>query len=83
MSTNENEIVETNEQLKGSILDTPIRIILQNVANSLLLVISELTQAETYVSLNSVINVFLKENRVLYIGLFIIFLSVFLSIFFG
>ena len=83
MSTNENEIVETNEQLKGSILDTPIRIILQNVANSLLLVISELTQSETYVSWNSIINVFLKENRVLYIGLFIIFLSVFLSIFFG
>ena len=75
--------MSTNEQLKGSILDTPIRIILQNVANSLLLVISELTQSETYVSLNSIINVFLKENRVLYIGLFIIFLSVFLSIFFG
>jgi len=75
--------MSTNEELKGSILDTPIKIILQNVANSLLLVISELTQAETYVSLNSVINVFLKENRVLYIGLFIIFLSVFLAIFFG
>ena len=75
--------MSTNEELKESILDTPIRIILQNVANSLLLVISELTQAETYVSLNSVLNVFLKENRVLYIGLFIIFLSVFLSIFFG
>ena len=75
--------MSTNEELKESILDTPIRIILQNVANSLLLVISELTQTETYVSLDSILNVFLKENRVLYIGLFIIFLSVFLSIFFG
>ena len=66
-----------------SLFDQPVKVLLQNVASSILLTLNDLTRGETYDSIDSILQVFLKENRILYLGIFIAVLAVFIFLFFG
>jgi hypothetical protein len=64
-----------------NIFNLPFLLILINLANTVILVIKDLFNPENYRSINSFLKIFLIENRLLYIGIFIIILSLFVSFF--
>ena len=66
-----------------SLFDQPVKVLLQNIASSILLTLNDLTRGETYDSIDSILQVFLKENRILYLGMFLAFLAIFIFLFFG
>jgi len=66
-----------------SLFDQPVKVLLQNIASSILLTLNDLTRGETYDSIDSILQVFLKENRILYIGMFLAVLAIFIFLFFG
>lgn len=64
------------------IFNLPISIIIQNVANALLLVLEDLFEPENYTTPKNFLKIFLIENRLIYLGIFVIFLAFFLALFF-
>ena len=64
------------------VFDLPLTIILQNVANSILLILEDLFEPENYTSPKKFLSIFLVDNRLVYLGLFVIALALFLSLFF-
>jgi len=66
-----------------SLFDQPVKVLLQNIASSILLTLNDLTRGETYDSIDSILQVFLKENRILYLGMFLAVLAIFIFSFFG
>ena len=64
------------------VFSLPMTIILQNIANTLLLLLEDLFEPETYKNPKTFLRIFLIENRLVYLGLFIISLSFFLALFF-
>lgn len=65
-----------------NIFDLPLIIIFRNLANTIMAIISELSMRTSYVSIYSFMKVFMKENRLMYIGILTIFFSLFISFFF-
>lgn len=65
-----------------NIFDLPLILILKNIANTLMAVISELTMARSYSSIYAFLKVFIRNNRLMYIGMVMVFMSLFLSFFF-
>jgi len=75
---------QREEQNKeNDFFDLPLKVILQNIASSILLTLNDITRGETYDSINSFLQVFLKENRILYLGIFIAIFAIFIFLFFG
>lgn len=72
---------EVNLQLM-SIFDLPLIIILKNIANTIMALISELSMKKTYKNRNIFFMTFIKNNRLIYIGIIIIFFSLFFAFFF-
>lgn len=72
---------EINLQLM-SIFDLPLIIILKNIANTIMAIISELSMRKTYKNRNIFFMTFLKNNRLIYIGIITIFISLFFAFFF-
>jgi len=66
-----------------SLFDLPVKVLLQNIASSILLTLNDITRGETYDSIDSILQVFLKENRILYLGMFLAVLAIFIFLFFG
>lgn len=64
------------------VFNLPLNIIIQNIANVILLVIEDLFEPKNYTSPKIFLRIFLVENRLVYLGLFVIFLSMFLALFF-
>ena len=64
------------------IVDLPLIVILRNIANTVMIIISELSMKSTYTSVNRFINVFFKGNRLMYVGILLIFITMFTSFFF-
>ena len=64
------------------VFNLPLTIIMQNVANAILLVLEDLFEPNNYKSPKTFLKIFLIENRLIYLGLFVIFLSMFLALFF-
>ena len=75
-----NKDKNTNE--KG-FFDLPLGVILQNIASAILLTLQDITSMKSFTDINLIKNIFLKENRILYIGIFISVLAVFIFLFFG
>lgn len=65
-----------------NVFDLPLTIILQNIANSILLVLDDLFEPDTYKTPKTFLSIFLIENRLIYLGLFIMLLAMFLALFF-
>lgn len=83
-----NEIIEEEEvdplevfKFKD-IFNLPMTIIIQNVANAILLVLEDLFEPENYKSPKEFLKIFLIENRLIYLGIFVIVMSFFLALFF-
>ena len=66
-----------------SLFDLPVKVLLQNIASSILLTLNDIPRGETYDSIDSISQVFLKENRILYLGMFLAVLAIFIFLFFG
>ena len=66
-----------------SLFDLPVKVLLQNIASSILLTLNDITRGETYDSIDSILQVFLKENRILYLGMFLAVHAIFIFLFFG
>ena len=75
-----NKDKNTNE--KG-FFDLPLGVILQNIASAILLTLQDITSMKSFTDINLIKNIFLKENRILYLGIFISVLAVFIFLFFG
>ena len=65
-----------------NIFDLPLILILRNIANTLMAIISELTMRKTYSSVYSFLKIFVIDNRLMYMGMVLVFVSLFLSFFF-
>lgn len=65
-----------------NVFDLPLTIILQNIANSILLVLDDLFEPDTYKTPKTFLSIFLIENRLIYLGLFIMLFAMFLALFF-
>ena len=90
----ENEIDKIDKQFKEKeedplellkfkdIFNLPLTIIMQNVANAILLVLEDLFEPDNYTSPKQFLKIFFIENRLVYLGIFVIFISIFLALFF-
>ncbi len=63
--------------------DMPLNKILQNIASSILLILQDLTMLKKFTDINAYKKIILKDNRILYLGIFITILAVFIHLFFG
>ena len=83
-----NEIIEEVEEDPfdifkfKDIFNLPLTIIVQNVANAILLVLEDLFEPDTYKSPKAFLKIFLIENRLIYLGIFVIVMAAFLALFF-
>ena len=81
----EPRIVEDTSEKKyenTSIFNLPLTIILKNIANTLLLILIDLTNVNSYSNMKNFLKIFMIENRMLYFGIFIVLVSLYLLMFF-
>ena len=84
----QDNIVPGNRRDVKAVKETPnifnlqFIIILENIANNIILILGDIFKPSSYRSLASFINIFSKGNRLFYSGLFIIFCTLFTSFFF-
>ncbi len=71
----------TAEEQTVNLFDMNLYTILQNMANTLLLVLRDLTNVENYSNLQNFIKIFVVENRLLYLGIFITIVSLYIMLF--
>jgi len=76
------QLLDDTKQQKG-FFNMPLNKILQNIASSILLTLQDLTMLKTFTDINAYKKIILKDNRILYLGIFITVLSVFIHLFFG
>lgn len=80
------KIVDTSGQTKKeedvNIFNMTLVTILKNVANTLLLILIDLTNINNYSNIQNFLKIFIIENRLMYFGIFIIFLSIYILMFF-
>ena len=78
-------IVEDTDKTKiesVSIFKMTLGTILKNIANAILLVIIDLTKWENYSSVKHFLSIFMIENRLMYLGIFVVILSLYVLFFF-
>ena len=69
------------KDLEKNIFDLNLLTILKNIADSILLIIIDLSNFKNYQNIFLFMNIFLKENRMIYFGLFLVILSFTMSLF--
>lgn len=72
---------KAEKELEKNIFSLDLITILKNIADAVLLVIIDLSNLENYTSIYKFISIFIKENRLVYFGLFVIGLSLTISLF--
>ena len=72
-----------DEKQNKGFFDMPLNKILQNIASSILLTLQDLTMLKKLSDINAYKKIILKNNRILYLGIFITILAVFIHLFFG
>ena len=81
----EPRIVEDTSERKEeniSIFNLPLMVILKNIANTLLLILIDLTNVNSYSNMKNFLKIFMVENRMLYFGIFVVMVSLYLLMFF-
>ena len=78
----EKEVDELEVFKFKDVFSLPLTMILQNVANTILLVLEDLFEPENYSSPKDFLKIFIVENRLMYLGLFVMFTAAFLALFF-
>lgn len=69
------------KEMEKDIFDLQLVVILKNIADAVLLVIIDLADLSNYESIYKFVRIFIKENRLIYFGLFVIILSFIISLF--
>jgi len=69
------------KDMEKSIFNLDLVTILKNIADSVLLIIIDLSNIDNYSNIFLFMNIFLKENRMIYFGIFITILSLIISLF--
>lgn len=69
------------KEMEKDIFDLQLVVILKNIADAVLLVIIDLADLSNYESIYKFVRIFIKENRLIYFGLFVIILSLVISLF--
>ena len=77
-------VSDTSEKIEEniSVFNLPLMTILKNIANTLLLILIDLTNVNSYSNMKNFLKVFMVENRMLYFGIFIVVVSLYLLMFF-
>lgn len=73
---------ESQREQEVNIFNMSLITILKNIANTLLLILIDLTNIENYSNLNNFLKIFIIENRLMYFGLFVILVSLYIILFF-
>lgn len=66
---------------KNDIFSIPLNVILVNIANTIILIIMDIFNPNSYDNLYTFFNIFIKENRLLYLGIFNIVILFIVSFF--
>jgi hypothetical protein len=74
---------EKKREENVSIFDLPLSVIFKNIANTLLLIIMDLTNFENYSNIQNFLKIFMVENRLMYFGIFVILIAIYVMLFFG
>ena len=73
--------VEEEIEKNISIFDLTLLMILKNIANSILLLMLDLVTPSTYRSVDNFVSIFYKDSRLMYLGIFVIVLAIFIILF--
>lgn len=73
---------EKQREMKVSIFEMPLSVILKNIANTLLLILVDLTNVDNYSSTKNFLKIFMIENRMIYFGMFIAIVAIYIMFFF-
>jgi len=65
-----------------SIFQLPLSVILKNIANTLLLIIIDLTNIDNYSNMKNFLKIFMIENRLMYLGIFVVLVAIYIMLFF-
>ena len=78
-------VEDTSEKIEEniSIFNLPLTVILKNIANTLLLILIDLTNVNSYSNMKNFLKVFMIDNRLQYFGIFVVMLSFYLLLFFA
>jgi len=74
---------QSQEIDERNFFDLPLSTIMKNMANSLILIINDLFNKDNYSNINNFLKIFLIDNRLLYFGLFIVIVSLYMMVFFN
>ena len=74
---------ETIKEENVNLFDMTLSTILKNIANTLLLILMDLTNIDNYSNVKNFIKIFLIENRLMYFGIFVVLMSFYLLLFFN
>jgi len=74
---------ESKREVEVSIFQLPLSVILKNIANTLLLILIDLTNIDNYSNTKNFLKIFMIENRLMYLGLFVILFSIYVILFFN
>jgi len=74
------QVIDDTDQNK-TVFNLPLGMVLRNVANSILLTMNDLIKKDTWSSIDNFMSAFMISNRLLYLGMFITLISVFIIIF--
>ena len=74
---------ETQKVKDFHIFKLPMDVFFQNMANTLLLTLHDIVRVSNYSNPKKFMSIFIKEDRLFYLGVFLIILTIFISIFFS
>ncbi len=74
---------ETQKVKDFHIFKLPMDVFFQNMANTLLLTLHDIVRVSNYSNPKRFMSIFLKEDRLFYLGVFLILLTIFISLFFS
>ena len=74
---------EKSREQDVSIFQMPLSVILKNIANALLLIIIDLTNVNNYSNIKNFLKIFMIENRLMYLGIFVVLFSIYVMLFFN
>jgi hypothetical protein len=79
----EYDTLRTNIKEDVSIFDMTLFTIFQNIANSLLIIIIDLLNIDNYTDTKTFLSIFIKQNRLIYFGIFLTLVSIYIILFFS
>lgn len=74
---------EKSREREVSIFQMPLIVILKNIANTLLLILIDLTNYNNYSNMKNFLKIFIIENRLMYLGIFVVLFSIYMMLFFN